>query len=216
MAEAGEQSRGGLGQITLVAKAEHRAGAGQWRTERKQRLVMCHIDRVQPYRQLRCIVRCEQAGGSPHALCIVAHSQWPDDRLDRFNRCAAWPQQHGSGTGKIQHGRFHAQRTRPAVEHDGNATRQVIQDVLRRGRTYSAGKICRGCGNRPAGLLQQRERRVVRGDAYRQRIEPRTGQQAHFTIALTRQDQCQGAWPKCSSEARACALATTSASAASA
>ena len=62
MAETGEQSRGGLGQIGLVAKAEHGAGAGQWRAESKQRLVTSHINRVQPHRQFRRIVRREQAG----------------------------------------------------------------------------------------------------------------------------------------------------------
>ena len=85
----------------------------------------------------------------------------------------------GSDPRKIEHGGFHAHRTRSAVEHGRDAPGQIVQDVLRRGGTHFAGAVRRGRGDRPSDFSQQRQRRGVRRDTHRQRIEPRAGQQAH-------------------------------------
>ena len=66
-AQTGEQARRSLDQIGGVAQVEHRTGTRQRRTESQQRLIMLHIHRIEPHRQLRRIVRREQAGRSQRA-----------------------------------------------------------------------------------------------------------------------------------------------------
>ena len=111
--------------------------------------------------------RAGRAIAAPTMRCVQT-SHGSDDGLDRFDRRAARPQQDRVGGRQVEHGRFHAHRTGPAVQHRRDASGQVVQHVLRRGRAHPAGAVRRRRSDWPTGFSQQRERGVVCRDPHRQ------------------------------------------------
>ncbi len=79
-----------------------------------------------------------------------------DERLDRLDRHAAGPQQERARAGQVQHGRFHADRARPAIHHRGDAPAQPVQHVVRRG----GGDAARAVGRRRRDRAADRRSRA--------------------------------------------------------